>query len=131
MSLAATEHRNLCRGQMDWMETDTRGLLEAGVDLAGRTWEKANRELGWVADEFDVLVLHQVSMVHTMTLLAALGLDPTRTFLTFPEFGNIGSASVPITMAKAVEAGRVEAGSRCAWMGIGSGLNCSFAEILW
>jgi 3-oxoacyl-[acyl-carrier-protein] synthase-3 len=131
VNLAATEHRNLCRGQVDWMETDARGLLDAGVALAGRTWEKAGRELGWTADRLDELVLHQVSIVHTTTLLEALGLDPARARLIFPEFGNIGPASVPITMAKAVVEGRVEAGARCAWMGIGSGLNCSFAEVVW
>ena len=49
----------------------------------------------------------------------------------YPEFGNIGPAAVPITLSKAAESGRLHKGSRVALMGIGSGLNCSMAEIIW
>jgi 3-oxoacyl-[acyl-carrier-protein] synthase-3 len=45
--------------------------------------------------------------------------------------GNIGPASVPIVLAKVVEAGKLKAGDRVALLGIGSGLNCSMAEIVW
>ena len=45
--------------------------------------------------------------------------------------GNIGPASVPIVLAKAVEEGRIRPGDRVALLGIGSGLNCSMAEIIW
>lgn len=128
---ADTQHRLLCRGWMDWMETDTRGILEGGVKLAGLTWAKARKTLGWVADQLDEIVLHQVSQVHTATLIKALGLDPAKSLLTFPKFGNIGPASVPMTLRKAIEKGRVKEGDRCALMGIGSGLNCTFAEVVW
>ncbi len=131
VSLAATQHRNMCRGWIDWMETDTRALLEAGVELSGMTWNKAQKELGWVADELDELILHQVSQVHTAALIQALGLDHKKALLTFPEFGNVGPASVPMTLRKAVEKGRVKKGDRCALMGIGSGLNCTLAEVVW
>jgi 3-oxoacyl-[acyl-carrier-protein] synthase-3 len=131
VNLAATRHRHMCRGQMDWMETDTRGLLEAGVELAGKTWAMAQQQMGWVADELDEIVLHQVSQVHTASLIQALGLDPRKALLTFPEFGNVGPASVPMTLRKAIMEGRVKDGDRCALMGIGSGLNCTYAEVVW
>ena len=37
VSRAASEHNHLCRGQNDWMKTDARGLLEAGVELGEAT----------------------------------------------------------------------------------------------
>lgn len=131
VNLAATQHRHMCRGQMNWMETDTRGLLKAGVELAGMTWPMAQKEMGWVAEELDELVLHQVSKVHTASLIQGLGLDHRKALLTFPEFGNVGPASVPMTLRKAIEKGRVKEGTRCALMGIGSGLNCTLAEVVW
>ncbi len=131
VSRAATEHRHLCRGQVDGMVTDAGGLLTAGVALAEATWNEGRESLGWDADVFDELVLHQVSSVHTAKLLERLGLDATKVLPLFPEFGNIGPASIPIVLAKAVEAGRVRAGSRVALMGIGSGLNCSMMELVW
>ena len=79
----------------------------------------------------DELVLHQVSKVHTQSLLGALQLDMERSHLIFPEYGNLGPASVPFVLSQSAELGRIQEGSRVALMGIGSGLNCTMAEVLW
>ncbi|MCB9506732.1 MAG: 3-oxoacyl-ACP synthase III [Myxococcales bacterium] len=131
VTLAASEHNRLCVGHTDRMDTDTRTLLFAGVELAGRTWQRAHEELGWSAEALDELVLHQVSRVHTDTLAATLGLDDAKILRVYPEFGNIGPAGVPYVLSKAVEAGRVTSGARVALMGIGSGLNCAMSEVVW
>lgn len=131
VTLAATEHNHLCRGQSDQMTTDSQGLLQAGVALAQRTWALGRKTLGWSPEVFDEVVMHQVSSVHTQRLTEALGLDISRVLALYPEFGNIGPASVPIALSKAVELGRVNRGSRVALMGIGSGLNCTMAEVCW
>jgi 3-oxoacyl-[acyl-carrier-protein] synthase-3 len=128
---AATEHARLCWGHATHMETDTKALLFAGIGLAQETWNEAQAKLGWKAETLDHLILHQVSAVHTMTLCNQLGLDPTRALLTFPEYGNIGPASVPFTLSKAVEQGRIQKGQKVALMGIGSGLNCAMFELQW
>ena len=57
--------------------------------------------------------------------------DLSKVLTIYGEFGNIGPAAVPITLSKAVEQGRIKKGSRVALMGIGSGLNCSMAEVIW
>jgi len=49
----------------------------------------------------------------------------------FHEHGNIGPASVPIVLSKLKEMGRLKKGKRVALLGIGSGLNCSMAEVEW
>jgi 3-oxoacyl-[acyl-carrier-protein] synthase III len=131
VSLAATEYHSLCRGQVDHMETDTKQLLFAGLGLAQQTWEKAKVELGWRPEDLDVICMHQVSKVHTEQLGGMLELDLDRALRIYPEFGNVGPASVPIVLSKAIEEGRAGTGSRIALMGIGSGLNCAMAEIVW
>ncbi|HSN56136.1 MAG TPA: 3-oxoacyl-ACP synthase III [Candidatus Sulfomarinibacteraceae bacterium] len=131
VSLAATEHCRLCRGQVDGMVTDTRQLLVAGLDLAGRTWAKAAEELGWKVADFDHFVLHQVSGPHTEKFSAVVGLDPAKIYRLYPDFGNIGPAGVPIVLSKLEHEGRLADGDRIALMGIGSGLNCTMAEVRW
>jgi len=131
VSRSATEFNKLCQGQMDRMVTDTRILLSEGLKLATKTFQAAKIALGWVADELDQFVIHQVSKVHTDSLVKLLGLDPAKVHAIYPEMGNIGPASVPIVLAKAVEVGRIRPGDRVALLGIGSGLNCSMAEIIW
>jgi 3-oxoacyl-[acyl-carrier-protein] synthase III len=131
VSLAGTEHSQLCRGQVDKMVTDAKALLLAGLELAQRTWQKAQAELGWTAEALDECVLHQVSATHTASLCRQLGLDVRKVLTIFQEFGNIGPAAVPIALSKAADAGRIQRGQRVALMGIGSGLNCSMAEVIW
>jgi len=76
-------------------------------------------------------VVHQVSKVHTAAFTKAMGIDPLKVLTIFGEHGNIGPASVPIVLSKLREMGRLKKGSRVALLGIGSGLNCSMAEVVW
>ncbi|MBL92061.1 MAG: 3-oxoacyl-ACP synthase III [Myxococcales bacterium] len=129
VSCAATEYNRICLGQPDKMITDTKELLIRGLELAAKTFAQAKEVLDWGTKMLDVLVLHQVSKVHTEQLAALLNLDLDKVLRIYPEFGNIGPAAVPIVLSKAIEEGRVQPGSCVALMGIGSGLNCSMAEI--
>jgi len=131
VSRSATEFNKLCQGQMDRMVTDTRILLSEGLKLASKTFLAAKIAFGWVASELDQFIIHQVSKVHTDSLVKLLGLDPEKVHAIYQEMGNIGPASVPIVLAKAAELGRIRRGDRVALLGIGSGLNCSMAEIIW
>jgi 3-oxoacyl-[acyl-carrier-protein] synthase-3 len=131
VSLAATEHKDLCRGQVDSMQTDASALLVAGLQLAGATFNKAGKELGWRSEDLDQFILHQVSAVHTAKLIELLGLDDRKVYKIFPEYGNVGPAAIPITLSKALDEGRIHKNDRVALMGIGSGLNCAMMEISW
>jgi len=131
MSLAATQHNQLCRGQLEVGITDTKNLLLHGVALAARTWTGAQAALGWPADTIDLFALHQVSELHTLELARTLGFDLAKAFLIYPELGNVGPASVPIALSKACEAERIAAGDRVILGGIGSGLNCTAAGVTW
>ncbi|MGJ4730082.1 3-oxoacyl-ACP synthase III [Luteimonas sp. SDU101] len=128
---AATEWNKLCRGNLDGMVTDTRMLLIEGIKLSQKTFGAAKQALGWVAEELDQFVIHQVSKVHTAAFTKAIGIDPKKVLTIFGEHGNIGPASVPIVLSKLREMGRLKKGDRVALLGIGSGLNCSMAEVVW
>jgi 3-oxoacyl-[acyl-carrier-protein] synthase III len=128
---AATEWNQLCRGNLDGMITDTRMLLIEGIKLASKTFQVARQKLGWVVEELDEFVIHQVSKVHTAAFTKAMGIDPKKVLTIFSEHGNIGPASVPIVLSKLREMGRLKKGDRVALLGIGSGLNCSMAEVVW
>lgn len=128
---AATQWNGLCRGNLDRMVTDTRMLMIEGLKLAQKTFIAAKIALGWVVEELDEFVIHQVSKAHTAAFIKAFGIDPKKVLTIFGEHGNIGPASVPIVLSKLREMGRLKKGDRIALLGIGSGLNCSMAEVVW
>lgn len=128
VSRAATQFHELCVGDNDVMKTDLKGLLSAGLDLSQGLWEEAASEFGWDAG-ITRYFLHQISQVHTDAICERLKIEPDRVPRTFPEFGNIGPASVAFTLAGDVD--DLETGDRVLLMGIGSGLNATCLEIRW
>ena len=131
LSRASTAHANLCTGHAHEMRTDTKGLLLAGLELAGVVWKEAVSSFDWGSEDFDTYVIHQVSKVHTRAVCDTLGLEIDRFPLIYPQFGNIGPAGVPTVLSKAVEDGTVSKGDRVMLMGVGSGINAAAAEIVW
>ena len=131
VACSATHLNGLCRGNSDRMMTDTRVLLHEGIKLAQKTFTVAKQVLGWAVDELDQFVIHQVSKPHTAAFIKSFRIDPAKVMTIFSEYGNIGPASVPIVLSKLKELGKLKTGDRIALFGIGSGLNCAMAEVVW
>jgi 3-oxoacyl-[acyl-carrier-protein] synthase-3 len=131
VNLASTAHSHLCTGHMDEMLTDTKALTEHGLELAIRTWQKAVDELGWSVERHDYYAQHQVSKAHAQKFAGVIGLDWDKIYKLYPEYGNIGPAGIAIVLSKLEKEGWVKPGNRVAMMGIGSGINCSMAEVVW
>lgn len=127
-SRAGSEHHGLCIGTMEQMRTDTKALLDAGLDLAEATWTTAARN-GWDWAAMDHYVMHQVSAIHTTLMCKRLGIEPDRAPLSFPTRGNVGPAAIPLTLALHQE--QITPGDRVVLGGIGSGLNTTATELLW
>ncbi|WP_238385293.1 3-oxoacyl-ACP synthase III [Nesterenkonia muleiensis] len=124
---AATQHHELCVGDHRGMFTDARGLLDGGLDLVMDAWEDAKAHFDW--QQMDSYVTHQVSQLHTSSIIKAAKLDKKKVPVTYPELGNVGPASLPITLAR--EAASLISGSRVLCMGVGSGLNTAMVELQW
>ncbi|NOK63891.1 MAG: hypothetical protein GFH27_549357n58 [Chloroflexi bacterium AL-W] len=132
VTLAATEHNRLCVGQPDYMKTDASALLVAGVKLAAETWQLAQATLeNWSDDHIALYTPHQVGSRHMAAVAETLGLTTSKLYLNFPTLGNIAPAAVPISLAMAEEAGRLEPGDQVGLLGIGSGINCSMMSVTW
>jgi 3-oxoacyl-[acyl-carrier-protein] synthase III len=138
---AASQHNDLCRIEADAcfldlntlpdMHTDYEEILKNGLSLAPDTWNATKEDLGWKNSDVDKLFTHQVSAVHSKLLFKALGLDETKDFSTVQYLGNIGSVSLPITLAIGIEEGRLSPGDKVAMLGIGSGLVCLMLGLEW
>ena len=126
ISRADTSHHNLCVGTIEKMRTDTKGLLNAGLDVSKLAWGDAD-EYGWL--DADRYIIHQVSQVHTTMLCERLGIDLAKVPLTFPFMGNVGPASIPITLS--LEQDTLEPGDRVMLLGMGSGINAMATELIW
>ncbi|MCB9683578.1 MAG: 3-oxoacyl-ACP synthase III [Alphaproteobacteria bacterium] len=130
---SATEFNQLCLGNPTEMKADPHGLLVHGVGLAVETWPFAADEFGWRpgAPEVDEFVCHQVSLSHFTHTFQQLELPLEKALLTFPYLGNVGPASLPLTLALGEAQGRITKGKELCLFGVGSGLGCVVMSVSW
>ena len=139
----APEHYRLCRWGMEalvspalrqftqFMSTDSVSVLKHGVALGVRTWSAFLTKLGWMKEQIDKVICHQVGSGHRDTILQMLGLSEDQDFSTYGYLGNIGTVSLPLTAALAEERDFLRPGDRVGFLGIGSGLNCLMLGLEW
>ncbi len=140
VSRCRTESSALCTSNKDkgfsegatpLMETDSEELLNAGCALAADTWNDFTKELGWGAHDIARSFTHQVGSAHRRLLYQSIGLDVEKDYATLPFLGNVGSVSLPITLAYGMERALMKKGDKVALLGIGSGLNCLMLGLEW
>jgi len=104
-------------------------------DFAMRTVPRAIQQLlaehNLKPRDLDLLVLHQSNLRMIENIMAALELSMEQTVTTVETYGNTAAASIPLTLDKANEAGRLKAGSRVMLCGFGGGLSWGAALVDW
>ncbi len=137
---SATVHNDLCRGSADTgfaggetmlMNTDSETLLAAGCALAAETWPRFKEAVSWSDETIQRCCTHQVGVAHRQRLYEAIDRDPAGDFTTLEFLGNVGSVSVPATLALGIERQPPVSGERIALLGIGSGLCCMMLGLEW
>jgi len=132
VTMADTANNHLCRGTHEGMITDSLKLLKAGVSLARSTWGVARERLpSWDQQKIGHFVMHQVGKPHMDAICGALELPTEKCFRSYPKYGNVGPAAVPLTLALARDAQALKEGDNIGLMGIGSGLNVSMMSMTW
>lgn len=140
VATTAPQFHRLCRWGLEealpgalrhFMSTDSVGILKHGVTLGVRTWQAFLTKLGWVKEQIDKIICHQVGAPHKSTILNLLGIPEERDFSTFPFLGNMGTVSLPLTAALAEEREFLLPGDRVGLLGIASGLNCLMLGVEW
>jgi 3-oxoacyl-[acyl-carrier-protein] synthase III len=91
--------------------TRLKDILEFGNRIVPELVGELCKRLGRKSDEIDVLVTNQPNRIFLRNWHESLGIPAARHFDTFDRFGNLMSASVPVTMDHAVREGRLADGA--------------------
>jgi 3-oxoacyl-[acyl-carrier-protein] synthase-3 len=81
--------------------------------------------------DLDLLILHQSNLRMLEAIMAALELPMEKTVTTIESYGNTAAASIPLTLQKAWETGRLRPGARVMLCGFGGGLSWGAALFDW
>ena len=96
-------------------------------ELATRTLE----ENGLEPSQLSLLIPHQANLRIIQATAKRLGLSPEKVFINIEKYGNTSSASIPIALDEAVQAGRCRKGEYTLLEAFGGGLTWGSALIRW
>ena len=91
--------------------------------------ESVVRQAGWALDDIDLLVPHQANQRIIDATARRLKLAPSKVFLNIHAYGNTSSASIPIALTEALEAGRVPPRANLVFAAFGGGLTWAAAAV--
>ncbi len=104
-------------------------VWEFAVDTVPRTIRALLSQQGLAPGDLDLLILHQSNLRMLEAIMRSLDLPMDRTVTTIESYGNTAAASIPLTLQKAAEAGRIRPGGRIAMCGFGGGLSWGAALV--
>ncbi len=140
---SATEYSRLCMGDGDYctymgfdfltpvMYTDSGKIVSSAAKLGSRTWPELSKSCGWKAEDIDHIICHQIGKQVNKAFYETLGLDMKKEFITYPRYGNVVSAAMPIAWFTAVEELPIKNGAKIVLTAFGSGLNARFTAVEW
>jgi 3-oxoacyl-[acyl-carrier-protein] synthase-3 len=112
--------------RMDGREVFRRAVRAVDASIA-RTLARA----GCGPEDVDLFVPHQANARIVDAVLARTGLSAKRTSSTVERFGNTSSASIPVALSEAADAGTVASGDLVLLCGFGAGLTVGTALWRW
>ena len=84
---------------------------------------------GTTPDDYALFVVHQVTAPFADEMTERLGFPRERVVRTIEDYGNVASATLPLALACARDAGRVSRGDRVLFVGLGAGISVATLAI--
>jgi 3-oxoacyl-[acyl-carrier-protein] synthase-3 len=106
-------------------------VFKFAVRIMGNAAEEALRKAGMDKSDIDLLVPHQANIRIIQSALNRLSLTEDKCMINLHKYGNVSAASIPIALAEAVEAGRLNEGDCLVLVGFGGGLTWGASVIIW
>ncbi len=114
-----------------FVKMNGREVFRFATTVMGKATEEVAHQAGWQMPELALVVPHQANMRIIDSAAKRLNLPSDKFFVNLERYGNTSSASIPIALCEAINAGRVRPGDKLVLVGFGAGLTWAAAAILW
>jgi 3-oxoacyl-[acyl-carrier-protein] synthase-3 len=117
-------------GQTSW-DFDGQEIFRKAVHGMGEASLDVMHRAGVTMDDVALVVPHQANLRIIEAVAKRAGAPPDKVFLTVHKYANMSSATAPVALVEAVEAGRVPPGGLVLMPAFGGGLTVSAHLIRW
>jgi len=108
-----------------------REVYKFAVRVMNTATIEALQRSGLHSDEIALFVPHQANLRIIEAARERLGLPPERVVVTVDEYGNNSTASIPLALAHALDAGRISDGDNLLLVSFGAGLTWAANVLTW
>ncbi len=123
-------NRGVPFGHTQW-DFDGQEIFRRAVKGMSLATESALTRCGITAGDIDLMVPHQANLRIIDAVARQAGIPMDKVFLTVERYANMSSATVPVALVEALEAGRVRPGAMILMPAFGGGLTVCSHVVRW
>lgn len=122
--------RNITFGDTMW-DFDGQVIFKRAVKGMSEASRRVLDQCGLAADDVDLVVPHQANLRIIEAVAKYAGIPMERVMLTVQKYGNMSSATVPVSLVEALTEGRVKPGGVLLMPAFGAGLTFCALVVRW
>jgi 3-oxoacyl-[acyl-carrier-protein] synthase III len=115
----------------DFIRMDGKEVFRNAVRAVVESSSKVLKDAGVSAEEIALLVPHQANIRIVQAVCQRLGIPEERAAMVIDRYANTSSASIPLALVDAVDAGRVQPGDLLLLTGFGAGMTWASTVLRW
>ncbi|MCK8823953.1 beta-ketoacyl-ACP synthase III [Fuchsiella alkaliacetigena] len=119
------------QNELHYMQMEGNQVFKFAVRIMGKSALKSIEKAGLQREDIDFFIPHQANTRIINAAAKRLKLSEEQVFVNLDKYGNTSAASIPIALAEAVEAGRINKGDNIVLVGFGAGLTWAASTIEW
>ena len=110
---------------------DGRSIFRNAVTALTKAARQAIDEAGMTVDDISLCVPHQPNIRILQAMARSLDLPMERVFVNLDKYGNTSTATIPIALSEASDAGRLQPGDHILFAAFGGGLSWGAMVFQW
>jgi 3-oxoacyl-[acyl-carrier-protein] synthase III len=118
-------------GDGEYVKMNGREVFDRATRVMVKAGKTAMERAGVTKEEIDLVVPHQANSRIIDYARRKLQIDEDKVVVTIDHHGNTSSGSIPLALAEAVNAGRINRGEKMLLVGFGAGMTAAAAVIGW
>jgi 3-oxoacyl-[acyl-carrier-protein] synthase-3 len=115
-----------------YIKMDGKAVFRFATRVMADATRRVLQRAGLSTDEVDLIIPHQANIrIIQNSVLHQLKIPEEKVMVNVQKYGNTSTASIPIALCEAIEAGRIKPGDNLVFVGFGAGLTWAACAIHW
>ncbi|GIV80310.1 MAG: 3-oxoacyl-[acyl-carrier-protein] synthase 3 [Litorilinea sp.] len=115
-----------------YIKMDGKAVFRFATRVMADATRRVLERTGLTPDDVDLVIPHQANLrIVQNSVLKQLKIPEEKVFVNLQKYGNTSTASIPIALCEAIEAGKVKPGDNLVFVGFGAGLTWAACAVKW